>query len=243
MSERDCLVVIPARMESNRFPGKPLATCQDGLPLVWHTWHSVKDWHRAAYCLVATDSPEIERTCLKLDIPVTMTGEHPNGSERVFEVYQAHKLDRFPAWTINVQSVGIRPEHLDLLVSQPSWHIVTLATAFRKLEEAGSLNNVKVITSNQRAFYFTRSPLPCAKNHIGIYAFHGSVPGLISGSTIHKEVVGSQLAKAESLEQLGWMEAGFSVYVRDIEESLPAVNVPGDLDRFNATLPQAKVAR
>lgn len=239
MADRDCLVVIPAHMESSRFPGKPLAKCRDGMPLIWHTWKTVKDWQRADEVVVATDNQEIMAACINLGINATLTSEHPNGSERVFEVFNGRSTR--PKWTINVQAdqPGITPAHLDLLVSQPSWHIVTLVTPFASIEEQQSPHNVKVIVSNHRAFYFTRSSLPCAWKHVGVYAFHGTVPGMLSGSLRH-EAADSQLAKAESLEQLAWMEVGFSIFTREVEGLPPAVNTPSDLEAYNATLPSVK---
>ena len=88
--EHDVLVVIPSRLASVRFPGKPLALAGE-LPLLWYTWQAVKDWPRAADVLIATPDDAIRGAMTALGAKVVMTAPSlRNGSQRAFAAYLAY---------------------------------------------------------------------------------------------------------------------------------------------------------
>ena len=110
---RKVLGVIPARLDSKRLPGKVLRSIAGKAMLHW-VYDKAKQSPLLNDLIVATDSEEVQRYCLSHDIPVTMTGRHPSGSDRLHEVMERTDGDVY----VNIQGdePTLRPEHLELLL-------------------------------------------------------------------------------------------------------------------------------
>jgi 3-deoxy-manno-octulosonate cytidylyltransferase (CMP-KDO synthetase) len=218
-----CHGIIPARYQSTRFPGKPLADIL-GRPMIWHVFEQSRQCKALSSVVLATDDQRIQSAAQKWGIPVVMTRkEHPSGTDRVLEA--AEKLQLNPeAVIVNIQGdePALEPSMLDDLV-RPFYHSdIQVTTLARKISarEADNPDQVKVVfTCDRRALYFSRSPIPfqrdaCSRffyGHIGIYA--------LRMQTLKRFVnlAQSTLEVAEGLEQLRLIENGIPIHIVETE--------------------------
>ncbi len=180
MKKLKVIGVIPARYQSSRFPGKPLALIA-GKPMIYHVWNQAKKALLLDQLLVATDDKQIQNVCARLDIQVVMTSEkHETGTDRVAEVAQKVKGDIF----VNIQGDEplIDPRSIEAvtesILSTEVW-VTNAYSLIRDRETAASVNVVKVVTDiNDYALAFSRSLIPHSKDphqiykkQLGLYAF------------------------------------------------------------------------
>lgn len=238
------LVIIPARYASTRFPGKPLALL-GGKPIIQWVWECASNSGLDTDVVVATDDTRILDAVASFGGKAMMTqSSHRSGTDRCGEVLntleaQGHTYD----FVVNIQGDEpfIQPRQIADLIGRlddPATQIATLKKAIHSNEELSSPNNVKVICNVQgRAIYFSRHPLPYLRGtapeqwlekqnyykHIGIYAFRSSVL---------KQVVQLQpspLEVSESLEQLRWLENGYTIRVQETPFENIGIDTPDDL--------------
>lgn len=229
------LVVIPARLHSDRLPGKVLADC-GGRPLVWHTWAAVLHWDGAADVVVAA---EIELVHVLEDMGMTVvptSDRHRSGTARACEAAMRH------GWqggvVVNVQADHPRITHgtldavLDRLRQYPADRSV-VATVAAPLSRAhvDNPNRVKAVVDGcGEARWFTRAPLGYARHHVGVYAWHRAACGHL------KDMPRYPPADAEGLEQLDWLHAGWTVPVAMMREAGDGIDDEADLRRFRREL-------
>ncbi len=189
--------------------------------------------------IVATDDQRIYDAVKSFGGKVVITSpEHQNGTERCAEVLTS--LPTAPDVVINIQGDEpfIAPEQIDalaVLFREPECQIGTLVKACNDMTILERPSIVKaVLDAQRRALYFSRSVVPYLRNsnysctyykHIGIYGFRAEVL---------REVVKlppSPLEIAESLEQLRWLENGYSIHTALTSHESVSVDVPEDLDR------------
>ncbi|MGB0508812.1 MAG: 3-deoxy-manno-octulosonate cytidylyltransferase [Schleiferiaceae bacterium] len=232
------LVILPARMGAQRLPGKPLRLL-GGVPIIRRTYSGVKDLFEQVY--VATDSDDILAECESQKIPCIRTGSHHlNGTTRTLEAFMS--LDLEVDYIINVQgdeafiSKEILQPLLDLLEEkQPE-----AATLQAPLTAHNSNSNVYVVTDNDdRALYFSRSPIPAARNgepqryqHVGVYAFK---PEALKA---YCSMSPTPLEQHEMLEQLRWLENGKSWAIATAPNKPLSIDTPEDLEAAEKMLPQ-----
>lgn len=231
----DWLIIIPARLHSQRLPKKPLALL-DGEPLITRVYNNLIPLQEYAQILVATDAQEIEQLCHDRDIPVIVTDpHHPSGTDRCYEV--AQKRDE--KWILNVQGDEpfINPEDLLALMkaveSAPQEGMGTLVFPQSDIKRKQSPHVVKaVVDDNNRALYFSREPIPHGTDHflehIGVYAFERSCL-----ERFHKTPTG-ELEKAERLEQLRALASGIPLQV--VTASQPSMGIDTYEELEQATL-------
>lgn len=248
------IAVIPARYASTRFPGKPLAA-DTGKFLIQHVCERVSTCSRIDRVIVATDDERIVDAVRSFGGEVHMTrSDHPTGTDRVAQV--AESIGAVGDEVIlNVQ--GDEPEigsdALDPLLSlleSPgnSIRIATLAAPFSDdgpREGPGSPLDphcVKVVLNAQgNALYFSRSAIPYPRSsggvvekpslwllHLGVYAFRGDTLQSITGGRMSQ----GGLEQTESLEQLRWLEHGFSIGVVTIGQSFVGIDTREDYAAF-----------
>jgi 3-deoxy-manno-octulosonate cytidylyltransferase (CMP-KDO synthetase) len=234
-------IVIPARYDSKRLPGKALKNIK-GKPMIQRV-HEAAHSSQASEIIVATDSEKIKKACDQFGAKCLMTNEqHRSGTDRVNEI--AEKLN-WPDERIIVNLQGdnalMPSENIDqvanLLIDQPEYSIATLATAFLSKDEEQDRNAVKVFfnTKTKEAIAFKRN-LELIEDdsvnylrHIGIYAYKRSSLQLFSnhGPSLDEE--------KEKLEQLRAYALGLKIIVEESRTSPgPDVDTQEDLQLVNS---------
>ncbi len=236
--------VIPARFASVRFPGKPLAPIA-GRPMVLHVWGAARSAKRLDRVVVATDDARIAACVEEAGGEAMMTSpDAASGTDRVAEVARRIPADAY----LNLQ--GDEPlmpaENVDraveALLAGTGRSIATLAIAAGP-EAAADPNSVKVaVARDGRALYFSRSAIPYFRNgepsyrkHLGIYAYRAETLAELAA------LPPSPLERAESLEQLRWLEAGYTIWVGEAAGDSIGVDTPEDLAHAERRLKQEAV--
>ena len=225
------VIIIPARVHSNRFPGKVLYLI-DGLPLIIRTWKQalqVKDCR----VFIASDDVSLLATCQnEYGCNVILTKEHRNGTERCAEAACILNLEKDDL-ILNLQAdlPMIDPELLENVFKLIPYYIVTAAVE-TKGKPSQSPHDVKVVMDrNQNALYFSRSVIPCNAvvwhNHIGVYGFMNVLLQEYAARSI------SSLELIEDLEQLRILYHGqYKVKVIVTKKDCVSINVPSDIDKL-----------
>jgi 3-deoxy-manno-octulosonate cytidylyltransferase (CMP-KDO synthetase) len=231
------LGVIPARLDSKRLPRKLLRDIA-GKPMLYWVYRNASRSQSLSSLLVATESDEVMSYCQQEGIPVTMTGRHPSGSDRLNEVMERTDADIY----VNIQGDEpmLRPEQLDLLLAPLLAGEAQVATLKVAVDLAAALdpNNVKVVTDfHGRALYFSRHPIPFDRDglgtvqhykHIGIYGYTRNALALFHS------LPQSSLETAEKLEQLRFLQNGVPILVVETLQDNIGVDTEADLARVNA---------
>ncbi len=234
--------IIPARYASTRFPAKPLAEI-GGKPLFWHVYMRAKEAKVFDDVWLATDDERIEEKAQALGVPFVHTKkEHQSGTDRVREAVNILNLDG-DAVIANIQGDEpfIRKEMLEKLLEPFENSHCDSATLGVVLDEEkdkdriASPNQVKIaLAQNGEALYFSRSPIPFARDtvrkapyvgHVGVYAFKRVILEKMA------EFPPSPLEETEKLEQLRLLENGIRMHVRLISEAPHGVDTPEDLEK------------
>ena len=241
-------VLIPARLASVRLPLKPLADI-GGVPMVVRVARQAAR-SGALRVVVAADDARIVQACAAHDVEALLTREdHPSGSDRLAEACGLLGLDDDDV-VVNVQGdEPLVPPALvgrcaGLLLERPDCVVATVAHPIRDAAEWRNPNVVKVVLdAEQRALYFTRSPVPFWRDgsgdalpphpiplrHLGLYAYRA---GFLRG---FPALTPAALEKTEALEQLRVLWHGHRIAVHVTQEA-PAtgVDTPEDLERVRA---------
>ncbi len=236
------VVLIPARLQATRLPGKPLAMIGDA-PMIVHVWRRAMEANIGPV-IVATDSDEIARAVRSEGGDVAMTSDaHQSGSDRIYEALCKVDPDGAFERVINLQGdlPTIDPKSIQACADtlNSGCEIGTLAAEIVHASEVLDPNVVKVIGSPQangilRALYFTRAGAPTGAgplyHHIGIYAYRrAALEKFVS-------MPQSALEKRERLEQLRALEAGMRIDVAVVDAVPLGVDTPSDLERARRLL-------
>jgi 3-deoxy-manno-octulosonate cytidylyltransferase (CMP-KDO synthetase) len=238
------LVVIPARYASTRFPGKPLALIH-GKPMVQHVWERSRHAADVDRVIVATEDDRVIRACLGFGAECELTSrDHASGTDRVAEVARRHP--EFDV-VLNVQGdePGIPPETITAVVRALLDQAVDISTAVANVTDGDDLNNpnvVKVVTTlGGGALYFSRAHIPYHRGqdpatrptyyrHLGIYGFQREILLAVTQLAV------SPLERAESLEQLRWLQAGYNLQCVPVPGYSIGVDTPEDLQSVEISL-------
>jgi 3-deoxy-manno-octulosonate cytidylyltransferase (CMP-KDO synthetase) len=232
------LVVIPARYDSSRFPGKALADLH-GRPLIVRTARNAARMKRADQVIVATDDERILSAVTDAGCLCEMTGCHATGTDRIGEVAARHQGEII----LNLQgdepllNPALADDLVDMMLRDESIDIGTCAHPFAAAENWQDPNTVKVVVDRAGfALYFSRAAVPgsfpgrresghsCALRHVGIYAFRRRALERFL------ELDATPLESAEGLEQLRALENGMRIRVMTIEQAAVGVDTPADLE-------------
>ncbi|MFW6024377.1 MAG: 3-deoxy-manno-octulosonate cytidylyltransferase [Dichotomicrobium sp.] len=236
------LIIIPARMQASRLPGKPLVEI-GGEPMIVHVWRRAVAAD-AGDVFVATDDETIAETIKAAGGEAVMTRpDHPSGSDRVYEAACKVAGDDPADIIVNLQGdlPTLDPGLVRACVAPLNDHGTDIATLAAEIDDAGEVIDphvVKVIgtpvghSRSLRALYFTRAPAPAGYgpflHHIGIYAYRReALARFVSLPT-------SMLEKRERLEQLRALEDGMRIGVRVVDGVPLGVDTPADLERARA---------
>lgn len=243
------LAVIPARYASTRFPGKPLARL-GGKPVIRRVWEQVTQVFADA--VVATDDQRIIEAVEAFGGRAVMTSpDHRSGTDRCREAVD--KLGGDPDVIVNVQGDEpfIAPSQLRAIArcfDDPSTDIATLVKPFTPADGLAALENPNspkvVLGTAGQALYFSRSVIPYLRGvpreewlerhtfykHIGMYAFRRETLYAVTA------LPQSALERAESLEQLRWLENGYRIRTGISDVETIGIDTPEDLAKAEAFL-------
>jgi 3-deoxy-manno-octulosonate cytidylyltransferase (CMP-KDO synthetase) len=240
--------IIPARYASTRFPGKPLVDI-DGISMIRRVYEQAIKCNKLENVVVATDDQRIYEHVQQFGRVVYTSEHHPSGTDRCFEAATLLSGEINLGGNdviVNIQGDEpyINPGQIDEICNCFESDDVQIATLVKKIGLTGELfdpNVVKVVTTGLgRALYFSRSPVPFARDanqedwlkksfyyrHIGMYAYRFKILGMITKLQV------SMLEKTESLEQLRWLENGISIFTRETNYDSVAVDTPDDLKKL-----------
>jgi len=246
-------IVIPARYNSSRLPGKPLLQL-NGKPMIWHVFQRAIE-SNVASVTVATDDVRIMDVVSSFGGYAMLTkNSHVSGTDRISEVA---KIMNFSEDDVVINLQGDEPlvspscigTLIDAFANEPLIDIATLSANVSNYDDVINPNVVKVVTDNKRrALYFSRAPIPWDREsfsnnpcltlksnvyerHIGIYAY--KVKKLLALS----ELPSTALENLESLEQLRALQNGMSIYVEKLDYAPHhGVDTREDYERIRAIM-------
>jgi 3-deoxy-manno-octulosonate cytidylyltransferase (CMP-KDO synthetase) len=236
------LGVIPARYASSRFPGKPLVDIL-GKSMIQRVYEQAKKSGKLTDVVVATDDERIFNHVKKFGGQAIMTEvNHPSGTDRCFEALK--KSGKEYSYVINIQGDEpfIDPSQIDLLagVCDGKTELATLMIPVDSHEVLFDTGEVKITMNNKHeALYFSREVIPHIKGvdkkewhkhfpyyrHVGMYAYRADVLKQIT------TLAPSSLEKAESLEQLRWLENGFKIKLAITDFDSHCIDTPEDIEK------------
>jgi 3-deoxy-manno-octulosonate cytidylyltransferase (CMP-KDO synthetase) len=237
------LGIIPARYASSRFPGKPLVDI-GGKTMIQRVYEQAKKCRSLSEVIVATDDDRIFNHVNGFGGIAVMTGaNHQSGTDRCAEVARLH-----PGYEVIINIQGdepfIDPEQITKLTAcfnDPETQLATLIKRILTEQELHNTNSPKVVINKlSEAIYFSRATLPHIRGqepenwlefhtffkHIGIYGYRADILQEVTKLPV------SPLEKAESLEQLRWIDNGYRIKVAETELETHAVDVPEDLEKL-----------
>lgn len=233
--------IIPARYASSRFSGKPLAVL-GGKYVIQRVYETVSSVLDEAY--VATDDQRIFDAVIAFGGKAVMTRtDHKSGTDRIEEA--AEKLATDADVIVNIQGDEpfIQPSQIETIChcfDDASTQIATIGKPFDTIEAAENPNSPKIVLDNNGyAMYFSRSVIPFVRGiekeewlqhypflkHLGIYAYRREVLKEIT------QLPQSSLEKAESLEQLRWLQNDYRIKVGYTNVETVGIDTPEDLQR------------
>lgn len=241
------LGIIPARYQSSRFPGKPLIDIS-GKSMIQRVYEQCLKSSKLDKIVIATDDQLILDHVHSFGAEAIMTStQHASGTDRCGEV-----AANFPDFDVLINIQGdepmIDPSQIDLLCScfdKINTQIATLVKIINSQEELYNENTPKVILNrNLEAVYFSRQTIPFLRGkesnswlknhtffkHIGIYGYRKQTLTEIIKLPM------SSLELAESLEQLRWIENGYSIQTAITAMESQAIDTPADLKKLLAIL-------
>ena len=222
--------VSPARYQSSRFPGKPLALIC-GKPMLWWVYQQCLKVGGLDDVYVATDSSKILEKCDELSMKCIITGDNPTGSDRVAEA--AEKLDGDVFINIQGDEPIIEPAMIQQVVDlfkDDTVSFGTLKSEITDTEEISAQSTVKVVTDeNDDAMYFSRSVIPSnvkdgnlskVYRHVGIYGYRKNALQLFHSWEQPDIELG------EGIEPLRAMYHGYKIRVSETEYQSIGVDYP-----------------
>jgi len=236
---------IPARYESRRFPGKPLAPI-GGKPMIQRVYECAAACPELSGVCVATDDERIAACVHDFGGDAVMTDKsHRSGTDRISEAALKMCLEKDDV-VVNIQGDQpfFHPSQISRLVGplkeDDSISMTTLKFRITEKSEIQNPNHVKVVTDRQGfALYFSRSPIPFYRSgtsreeyykHLGLYAYR---MGFLLQFTRFSE---GFLESAEKLEQLRALEHGTKIKVMETPFDSVEVDVPEDIKRVEKML-------
>lgn len=235
--------VIPARMGSSRYPGKPLVDIL-GIPMIEHVYRRTLMAESVEDVYVATCDEEIHEASGEFGARAIMTSsEHRRASDRVAEA--ARSIDAEVVVMVQGDEATIEPGMVDAAVegmlADVSVNCVNLCKKIETKDEFEDPNTVKVVRGvDDRALYFSRSPIPSLYDE-GWGSIHVMkqvcvIPFRRSALLDFADLEPTPLERAESIDMLRFLEHDRPVHLVETDEETQAVDVPADRDRAEELL-------
>jgi 3-deoxy-manno-octulosonate cytidylyltransferase (CMP-KDO synthetase) len=248
MNNNNYHIIIPARYQSSRFPGKPLADIF-GKPMIIHVYERALQVTSVKSITVATDDERILNVIHNFGGNAILTSsEHLTGTDRLAEAAKLLGIESVKSnIIINLQGDEpfIRNYQIESLMKAFNDNDVQIASLCKKFYAESAINNpnmVKVVKDlNSFALYFSRSNIPYDRaqsaqclffKHLGVYAYTAESLQQISS------LQPGELETIEQLEQLRWLENGYRIKMIETDYQSPAVDTPDDLKKIVEQGPQ-----
>lgn len=237
--------VIPARYQSSRFPGKPLADIC-GYPMIWWVYQQCKKVEDFDEVYVATDDQKIFNTCKKLGVEAIMTSDtHRTGTDRIGEVARKIPADLI----VNIQGDEplLEPATIKAAITpfytNPDLTVSNLMTKIKDPIDAVNFTVPKVITNMDGiGIYLTRAAAPYPKGSLD-YAYYKQVcvygfkPDALQFYCDYGMRYGKAKVEAvEDIEILRFIENGYKVQYIEVDSETIAVDTPNDLEKVRSAI-------
>jgi 3-deoxy-manno-octulosonate cytidylyltransferase (CMP-KDO synthetase) len=233
-------IIIPARYESSRFPGKPLAMI-DGIPMIRRVWKKCIEVLPVEDVLIATDSENIYDFCINNSMEVIMTPYCMTGTDRVYQASLGLDADIF----INVQGDEplIDPNDIKTIIDYSKKNPDFVVNAMCELSSQREFNSISipkvVVNLKGELMYMSRSPIPITKEkkmvksykQVCIYAFPKKHLKSFAGQSKKTPV-----ECIEDIEIIRFLEMGETVKMVEVSQSSIAVDYPEDIRRVENAL-------
>ncbi|HWP85157.1 MAG TPA: 3-deoxy-manno-octulosonate cytidylyltransferase [Terriglobia bacterium] len=236
--------IIPARLHSERLPGKVLRRLA-GRAMLHHVYERARGCPLLDELVVATDAESVRDYCAQHGIPACMTSAaHRSGTERIHETMQEIPADVY----LNLQADEplLTAAHVQLLaepfLAGNGFQVTTLKVAL-EAASAANPNIVKVVTDRSgRALYFSRAPIPHRRDpgapavyykHLGLYGYRRAA------LEQYVRLAPAPLEQAERLEQLRFLENGIPILVSETTQDTIGVDTEEDFQAVRRLLESA----
>ncbi len=242
----DIVAVIPARLNSTRFPRKVLQPYRRK-PLLFYVWRDVGKAKTIDRVVIATDSREIEREATAFGAEVVRTkARHATGSDRAAEAVR--KIGGRIIVNVQADNFGLSGAMLDRVVQQMRTDrkisYATLAYRLTADEELFNPHIVKVVRSKATgdALWFSRFPIPYVRgaleaDRVGQHRFYGHIGIYFYRAAALNDFAGwkrGEAEQAESLEQLRILENGGRIRLFETKRKTVSVDTPEDLTKLDS---------
>lgn len=238
------IVIIPARLASQRLPDKPLADIA-GEPMIVHVWRRAVKADVGPVVVACADAPIAEAIQTAGGKAVMTRPDHPSGSDRIYEALQQHDPEgRYDA-VVNVQGdlPTIDPAIIGAVLEPMHDKAVDLATLAAETSDPAERSDPNVVKAVVdlvpgarigRALYFSRAAIPAGDgpllHHIGLYAFRRAALARFVA------LPECPLERRERLEQLRALAAGMRIDVALVDTVPDGVDTPADLEKARSRL-------
>ena len=236
MGRESIIGVIPARYQSSRFPGKPLADIC-GKPMIWWVYQQAKKVPGLDEVWVATDDHRIVESCKQYNLNVQMTSDrHPTGTDRLCEIAQSRIADFY----VNIQGdePTIEPDVIQSVIDHfkayPGHQVINTMTAIQDSNDILRDTVVKAVANESgHLIYLSRAPVPYPKSgqeityyrHMGLY---GITREKLQFYQTHSR---GRIERTEDIEMFRFLENGESISILEVTSQTVAVDRPEDIEK------------
>ena len=227
--------VIPARYQSSRLPGKPLADIC-GKPMIWWVYQRVKEVSEFADVFVATDDERIAAVCEKYDMHYAMTSpDLPEHISRIYEVSEKVEADYYVC--VNGDEPLISSDCIRAVLPKKGDKRYYYSGAVRRLTDPAEtidFANIKVVLTDQgRGIYMSRTPVPYPRGTLlfQYYKYVGIECFTKEGLDFFVSTAQGMAEKAEDIDHLRFIEHGKEIHFTLVESESIAVDTPKDLEK------------
>ena len=227
-------IVIPARLDSERLPGKVLKDFL-GMPMIEHVWRRAQLTNPLLETVIATDSSEIKKIAEKFGANCILTSkDHKNGLSRVGEIVDVLKWDHY--LVLQADEILIEPESLNLLarttLSNSKFQFFNLITKIERLEEISDVNIVKCLTRKDNSIITMARKSNSIAPEFDQVEYTSKICGVFScSSKLIKELISTnaqKIEKSESIEQMKVIEIGYGILGVPIDRNYLSVNTSNE---------------
>lgn len=227
------VAIIPARYNSSRFKGKPLADICSR-PMIWWVYNQVKKSNKINEVYVATDNDTIKEVCQQYNIPCLMTSpNHKTSTQRIYEAAKNIKADIYIC--INGDEPLIDPKIIEQIIpdNMDSFFASNLMTKIHSPVQVIDDTNIKVVTDDQNnALFMSRSPIPHPKSSINFdyYKHLGVLAYSMDALKFFDATPKGKIEEIEDINELRFIEHGKKLKMIPVEAHTLSVDTPKDLE-------------